>query len=258
MTTDENFEHSLTNSDLITCPICEQRDRLKIRHIRQGKPESALGSYVGCERCDRWFHRPDIYTALAVQEWNLSAINILKKGGHTFEHERLYRLVKADQLARLRQEKAFERGQQYLKKHVAAKCPFNLGEQIRLLTYPGGIWAVVKVDAFYDYRDGPFWLIHISKIQKSGRLSDTHAHHKCIREFDADKVQPIPQFWEPTRWSQVVKGDECIIGNQLGRLTSVDRNRRRANVTRDDGTFEEVKSLNEIHVPVKRFDRKIC
>jgi len=77
-------------------------------------------------------------------------------------------------------------------------------------------------------------------------------HHNFL-ERDRAKIEPIKPFWPPTRWKQVIQGDNCLYSNQPGQILDVDRSKRIAKINLNGETIK-VTSLSKIFVPTQRLE----
>lgn len=243
-------ERSITNSDLKTCPICEQRDRMKIRFSDTGGLPTESATHIGCARCNKWFDDEGQFGSVAAQKWNLFAIEGLRERGHLVKHRTFYKLVYRVIRARAYLHRMESQVDAYLQRNFTKGCPLRPGGRFRATQYPRGVWSARKIRAIYDYEQGPFWIIDATNVTRTGHLGDTKWQ---FRQTDADSLRPLAPFWQPTRWNQVIEGDQCIVGGQIGKIVMV--NQRAHNVIVRVGQSEiAFGTLQTIRVPVNRFE----
>ena len=203
---------------------------------------------VGCKKCDKYFSEKEDRHAIAA--WNHFAMQpsdeILKKEHHL----ELYQLLYAHSQAEIQAASLCAKINDYLEKNISSTCPLKEGDMFKIKGMPGEAWSVKGVHSVYCWDTGPFWIIDSVNVQKNGRLGDKQ-HEICER--DKARLVPLKPFWPPTRWNQVIRGDDCLYSSQLGQILDVDHSKRIAKIKLNSKTVR-VTTLDKISVPIHRFE----
>lgn len=241
------MERSAKEFDVKTCPLCGSRESLVmwIPGLDRGPHEKTI---VGCKKCDKYFSEKEDRQAIAA--WNHFAIQqsdgILKNERHL----ELYQLIYEHSLAEKQTACLWAKINEYLERTITPTCPLKRGDIFKIKGIPGQVWSVKGVRSVYGWNTGPFWIIDSVNVQKNGRLGDKH-HEICER--DKAKLVPLKPFWRPTRWNQVIRGDNCLYSSHLGWILDVDHSKRIAQIKLDSKTVR-VATLDKLSVPIHRFD----
>jgi hypothetical protein len=241
------MERSATDDDLITCPDCESRNGLRIRWI----PGIGRGVHelteVGCRTCNKW--RSDKEDRWVFAQWNVWASKEWESKGRNIAHSRLHALLLQQSEHQKAESIAAKAVEEYLSSQVAAHSQWIVRDRFESLHYPGGIWSVASIKAVYGTNTGPFCILTAKPVLPSGIL--------CTRTEDfwdiPQHIRRIPLFWIPRYWSQVVKGDDCMVEDGSGQILSCNPRRRRATVM-VEGRLCEVRTLGQIQVPIHRIE----
>lgn len=240
------MERSASEDDTVTCPLCERRDALTVKWLPDIDHRVHERTDVGCSRCDKWFSGKEHRWAYA--RWNAFAVEEWRKKGTDVPHGELYHLLRTESEAQELAAARIDPIDQYLKDRILPTCPFRVGDRFRARMHPGGNWSVRGIRAVYGTNTGPFWIIDARDVLPSGILGEER------REFwqrDAARLQALPPFWHPSRWSQVVVGDDCMVANERGTVETLDAKRRTAGI-RINGQLRSITSLSHLAVPLSR------
>jgi len=241
------MERSAATDDLVTCPGCHVRDYLRIRWIPEIDHRVHERTEIGCAKCNKWFSAKEDKWCFA--EWNDWACEQWAKSGHKVPHTELYRLLLQEAREEQIERTAAKAVSRYLAEHIASQYPMVAGDRFESVREPKGIYSVISIEAVYGTNTGPFCIIKARKVLSSGILGDI-THEFWSHKSKLKKLRP---FWKPSTWRQVKAGDACILKETDGVILHADTSARRA-VVNIDGTEVEVKKLNELLVPVLRFE----
>lgn len=244
------MERSAASDDLVTCPICGERDALFIRWIPEIDHRVHTQTDVGCDRCqvlrsakeDRW----------AFADWNHWACEEWAKKGQWHPHATLYALLVEEGQSERSQMAAAARVSQYLQHEVAGRCEWKPGDRFESLDWPGGHWSVRSVQAVYGTNTGPFSIIDAIEILSSGILGEDR------REFwdHQANLRRLSPYIRPRKWAQVRAGDRCLLDGVSGSVLSVDATKHLAAIKLDAGNEEiQTARLSNLQVPVHRLER---
>ena len=242
------MERSAAADDVIACPLCGNRDGLTIRWIPEIDYRIHERTEIGCVTCQKWFSAKEDRWAFA--DWNSFAIDGWRKKGVEQPHAELYRLLLAhyhDEMAERASAKAVDA---YLTETIVPLCPFAIGDRFEARVYPHGVWSIRAVKAVYGTNTGPFWIIEARSVLPNGRLGDNQNE---FWQRDAEYFLKLPPFWRPTRWFQVIAGDECLYHGEAGTLIDVDASAKTASVS-IEGEIRVIHGLSNLYVPVARFE----
>lgn len=244
------MERSAATEDVVTCPICQDRDCLRIQWIPEIDPRVHERTVLGCAKCNKWFSAKEDKWCFA--EWNDWACEQWAQSGHKIPHAELYGLL----LQQARQEQieriAAKAVSRYLAENIAGQYPMVAGDRFESESKPKGIWSINSIEAMYGTNTGPFCIIKAKKVLPSGILSDI-THEFWSHKSQLKKLRP---FWKPYTWRQVQPGDACIMNGADGVVIHADASARMA-VVNINGTQNEVRKLSELLVPVLRVENGI-
>lgn len=241
----ENMEQIAKEFDVRTCPLCGSRESLVIRWIPDVDSNVHEKTLVGCKKCNKYFSEKEDRHAVAA--WNHFAI---QQRDEILPHLELYQLLYEHSQAEKQAASLWAKINDYLEKNITPTCPLKGGDMFKIKGLPGQVWSVKGVHSVYGWNTGPFWIIDSVNLQKNGRLGDKH--HK-IWERDKAKLVPLKPFWRPTRWNQVIRGDDCFYLSQLGQILDVNHSKRIAKIKLNSKTIR-VTTLDKISVPIHRFE----
>jgi hypothetical protein len=242
------MERSAIADDVIACPLCGSRDGLTIKWIPELDYRVHERTVIGCATCQKWFSAKEDRWVFA--EWNNFAIEGWRQRGVAQPHAELYRLLLAHSHDEMAERISGQAVDAYLVEHIVPLCPFAIGDRIEARVHPHGIWSVRAIKAVYGTNTGPFWIVEVRNVQPNGRLGD--GEHEFWQR-DAEHFLKLPPFWRPTRWAQVVAGDECIYHGENGAVVEVNASVKTASVS-IQGEIRLVRSLSKLYVPVTRFE----
>jgi hypothetical protein len=241
------MERSAEEDDVKTCPLCGSREALVIRRLPDIDHSMYEITEVGCNRCGKFFSEKEDRHAIAA--WNLFVVEEIDRIGKKESHVELYRLLYAHSQAEKQAASLRTKIDNYLEENISPTCDLKRGDRFKVKGWPGGIWSVEKVYSAYFWNTGPTWIIDVINVLTNGCLGEKH--HKFL-ERDRAKIEPIKPFWRPTRWKQVIQGDNCLYSNQSGQILDVDHSKRIAKINLNGETIQ-VKSLSKLFVPIQRF-----
>lgn len=242
------MERSASNDDTVTCPLCEQRDALTVKWLPDIERRVHERTEVGCSRCEKWFSGKEDRWAYA--RWNAFAVEEWRKKGISIPHSELYELLKTESEAQELAAAQNDRVDQYLKDRIVPTCPFRVGDRFNARVRPGGKWSVRGIRAVYGTNTGPFWIIDACEVLPSGILGE---ERKEFWQRDAAGLELVPPYWQASRWSQVVVGDDCTLAGERGTVETVDTDRRTAGI-RISGDLKRISSLSGLAVPLSRVE----
>jgi len=234
--------------DLWTCPLCCSREFLVIRWIPCSDRSMHKKTIVGCKKCDKYFSEKEDRHAVAA--WNHFAIQQSDEILRDVRHLELYQLVYEHSQAEKQTASLWAQINDYLEKNITPTCPLKAGDMFEIKGLPGQVWAVKDVHSVYGWNTGPFWIIDSVNVQKNGRLGDKPQE---FWQRDKAKLVPLKPFWRPTRWNQVIRGDNCLYLSKLGQILNVDHSKRIAEIKLNSKTVR-VTTLDNISVPLHRFE----
>lgn len=244
------MERSASTDDVVTCPICQAREYLRIRWIPEIDHRVHERTVLGCAKCNKWFSAKEDRWCFA--EWNDWACEQWAQSGHKVLHAELYGLLlkqaRDEQIERIA-AKAVSR---YLAENIAGQYPMVAGDRFESETEPKGIWSITLIEAVYGTNTGPFCIIKAKNVLQSGILG------AITQEFWShnSQLKKLRPFWKPCTWRQVQAGDACILNGADGMIFHADASARVA-VVNIDGTQKKVKKLAELLVPVMRVENGI-
>ena len=244
----QNMEQTAKEFDVKTCPLCGSREALVIRWIPDIDRSVHEITVVGCKKCDKFFSEKEDRHAIAA--WNHFVIQQDDRILRNERHVELYQLLYAHSQAEKQAASLRTKIDDYLEENITPTCPLKIGDRFKIKGGQGEVWSVKGVHSVYGWNTGPFWIIDSLNVLKNGRLGDKH------REFwerDKAKLVPLKPFWRPTRWNQVIRGDDCLYSSQLGQILDVDHSRRIAKIKLNRETVR-VTTLSKIFVPIQRFE----
>jgi len=244
------MERNAQEDDVKTCPLCGSREALVIRSFPDINHLKHEITEVGCKKCDKFFSEKKAKHAVAA--WNLFVVEETDRIGKKESHIELYRLLYAHSQAEKQEASLQTKIDDYLEENISPACDLKIGDRFEVKGWPGGTWSVEKVYSAYFYNTGPTWIIAAINVLPNGRLGEEH--HEFL-ESDRAKIEPIEPFWPPTRWKQVIQGDNCLYSNQSGQILDVDRSKRIAKININGETIQ-VTSLSKISVPIQRVESK--
>ncbi len=244
----ENMERTAQEYDVKTCPLCGSREALVIRWLPDIDHRVHEITAVGCKKCDKFFSEKEDRHAIAA--WNHFVIQQVDRIGKKEDHVELYRLLYVHSQAEKQAASLRTRIDDYLEENITPTCPLKRRDRFKVKGGSGEVWSVKKVHSVYGWNTGPFWIIDALNVLKNGRIGDKH------REFwgrDKAKLVPLKPFWRPTRWKQVIRGDDCLHSSQSGKILDVNHSKRIAKINLNSETVQ-VTSLSKISVPIQRFE----
>jgi len=242
------MEQPATDNDVIACPLCGNRDGLTIRWIPELDYRVHERTEIGCATCQKWFSAKEDRWAIA--EWNNFAIEGWRQKGVEQPNAELCHLLLAHYHDEMAERASAQAVDAYLVEHIVPLCPFAIGDRFEAQVYPHGIWSVRVIKAVYGINTGPFWIIEARNVQHNGRLGDNREE---FWQRDAEYFRKVPPFWRPTRWFQVIAGDECVCHGEAGTLVDVNARAKTASVS-IQGKIRVIRSLSNLYVPVTRFE----
>jgi hypothetical protein len=240
-----DWERSYAEADIQTCPWCQSRSALSLRSfVSETGRESMIA--VGCSTCNRW--ATELESSWAVAEWNDSAIREWQQLGMEIEHAELQQLFLEKTRLQRRMVQTDDAIRRYVEQRVVPNCPFRPGDLFQTSQRPAGVWYVERIEGRYGWNTGPFWVVHAVNVLPSGILGEKSAE---FWQPDGESMRALRPFWRPSRWSQVVVGDACLIGDQEAVIESVDVRARSIRLrTSEEATT--VIGLNSLLVPLAR------
>ncbi|MBC8459159.1 MAG: hypothetical protein H8D67_14290 [Deltaproteobacteria bacterium] len=243
------MERSAKEDDVKTCPLCGSREALVIRWLPDINHCVHEKTEVGCFKCEKFFSEKEDRHAIAA--WNLFVVEEIERIGKKESHIELYRLLYEHSQAEKQAASLQTKIDNYLEENISPTCDLKRGDRFKVKEWPGGgIWSVEKVYSAYFWNTGPTWIIDAINVLTNGRLGEKH--HEFL-ERDRAKIEPIKPFWPPTRWKQVIRGDNCLYSNQSGQILDVDNSKRIAKINLNGETIQ-VKSLSKLLLPIQRFE----
>lgn len=242
------MERTAQEDDVKTCPLCGSREALVIRWLPDIDYRIHEITEVGCNKCGKFFSEKEDRHAIAA--WNFFVVEEIDRIGKKESHVELYRLLYAHSQAEKQTASLQTKIDHYLEKNITLTCDLKRGDRFKIKGWPGEIWSVEKVYSAYFWNTGPTWIIDAINVLANGCLGEKH--HEFL-ERDRAEIEPIKPFWRPTRWSQVIRGDDCLYVSQPGRILAVDHSKRMAKIKLNKETVQ-VTSLRNILVPIQRFE----
>lgn len=242
------MERTAEEDDVKTCPLCGSREALVIRWLPDIDHRVHKITEVGCNKCGKFFSEKEDRHAIAA--WNLFVVEEVDRIGKKEHHVELYRLLYAQSQAEKQTVSLRTKIDNYLEENISPTCRLKRGDRFKVKGWPEGVWSVDKVHSEYFWNTGPTWIIDAQNVLKNGRLGEKH--HEFL-ERDKAKLVPLKPFWPPTRWKQVIRGDDCLYSNQSGQILDVNHSKRIAKINLNGETVQ-VKSLNKIFVPIQRVE----
>ncbi|MFC1890710.1 hypothetical protein ACFL4G_13235 [Thermodesulfobacteriota bacterium] len=242
------MERSAIDDDMITCPICGTREHLTLKWIPGDYHRVHERIEIGCAVCNKWFSAKEDRWAFA--QWNNFAIEEWRNKGVEQPNAELYRLLLEHCHDEMAERESAEKVDVYLIENIVPQCPFDIGERFKSSVYRSGIWSVREVIAVYGTNTGPFWIIKARNVKPNGRLGNSQ--HEFWQR-DVEHLHKLSPFCKPTRWSQLVAGDECIHEKQTGTLISVDVIGRTASIS-IKGNIRDIHNLTDLYIPIVRFE----
>jgi hypothetical protein len=245
---EENMERSAKEDDVKTCPLCASRDALVIRWLPDINKRVHERTEVGCKKCGKFFSEKEDRHAIVA--WNIFAIEEIERIGEKEKHSELYKLIYAHSQAEKQTASLRAKIDTYLENNITPSCPFRMGDRFKVKWRHKGVWSVRRVHSVYGWNTGPFWIIDALNVLKNGRLGEKS------REFwerDKSKLVPLKPFWRPTKWKQLIPGDDCLYSSQSGQILNVDYSKRIAKINLNGETVQ-IKVLSNIFVPIQKFE----
>ncbi|NQS90450.1 hypothetical protein HQ584_11755 [Patescibacteria group bacterium] len=242
------MERSAQEDDVKTCPLCGSREGLVIRWLPDLDYPIHKITKVGCNTCGKFFLEKEARHAIAA--WNFFVVEENDRTGKKESHIELYRLLYAHSQAEKKIASLQTKIDDYLEENISPTCDLKIGDRFKIKGRPREIWSIVKVYSAYFWSTGPTWIIDAINVLSNGRLGEKH---QDFLEHERAKIEPIKTFWRPTRWSQVIRGDDCLYMRQPGRIFTVDRSKRMAKIKLNNQTVQ-VTSLRKIYIPIQRFE----
>lgn len=242
------MERSAKEDDVKTCPLCGSREALAIRWLPDIDYRLNERTEVGCKKCNKFFSEKEDRHAIAA--WNLFVIEESERIGKKEDHVELYRLLYAHSQAEKKTAFIRTKIDDYLEENITPSSPLSKGDRFKVKGRGGGVWSVQNIHSVYGWNTGPFWIIDALNVLKNCRIGEKH------REFwerDKAKLVLLKPFWRPTRWCQVIRGDDCLYMSRTGRILDSDHSKRMAKIKLNNETVQ-VTSLSNIFVPIKRFE----
>lgn len=243
------MERKGNEDDLKTCPLCGSRKALFMRWLPDIDHRVHEKTEVGCNKCKKYFSEKEDRHAIAA--WNFFVIEEMERSGKKEIHSELYKLLYQIAQAEKQAQNIQTKIKNYLEENITPTCDLKKGDRFKVSEWPNkGIWSVNKVYSAYFWNTGPTWIIDAVNVLKNGRLGEEH-HDFLMR--DRAKMEILKPFWPPTKWKQVINGDKCLYSNQTGVIMDVDYSKRIVKINLN-GEVTQLKSLNNLSVPVRRFE----
>ena len=230
------------DEDVCPCPKCGKRDTIIVKWSRSTNEEVIK---VGCKAC-QLFEQSEEWS-LAYVKWNLMVFDKIGNGGND-EMEKIHRLffikfTMAQEIKNIKKEI-----DEFVYNTYMPRIKAKIGDRFEAKYFHPGKWEIIDIEARYGINTGPIFVIKAVNLLDSGRQGNK------IVEFWSDrmgKVKKLDDYVPATRWSMLIKNDECRLNNVSGIIIEVNYNNHLALIA--VGASEvTIKSLRGVMVNKKR------